>query len=183
MSSSETPRPGWIVLVMGVSGSGKTSVGARLAARLGWGFSDADEFHSAANKAKMASGIALTDDDRRPWLQAMHTAIEARQAGGGRHVFACSALKRAYRQALSGDDPSLLTVFLDGPPEVLADRLTRRSGHFFDPRLLESQLATLEPPTEDDAWRIDIRQPLARIVDDLAKRIEALPAPPLPGKS
>ena len=95
-----------IVIIMGVAGSGKTTIGQKLAARLGWGFSDADEFHSDANKQKMASGIPLDDEDRRPWLQAMRAAIEARREQGHDWIFACSALKRRYRQMLGGDELS-----------------------------------------------------------------------------
>ena len=163
-----------IVVIMGVSGSGKTTIGERLAARLECGFSDADQYHGAANKAKMAQGIALTDADREPWLAAMHAAIAERARQGGDHVFACSALKRRYRERLRGNVADVMLVFLHGPAEVLAQRVTGRRGHFFDPALLADQLAVLEPPGADEALAVDIRltpdEIVERIVQALAER-------------
>lgn len=148
-----------ILVVSGVSGSGKTTLGELLAQRLGCGFSDADRFHSTANKARMAAGIALTDADRLPWLLAMRDAMEARHAAGEDHVFACSALKRQYRQLLRANVADLQFIFLHGPADLLAERLRLRRGHFFAPELLEDQLRTLEPPDTDEALTLDIRQP------------------------
>lgn len=165
-----------IVLVMGVSGSGKTTIGERLAARLGCGFSDADQFHSPANKAKMSRGIALTDADRQPWLLAIRAAMDEQRRQGRDHVFACSALKRRYRELLRGADDDLRLVYLQGPPGLLARRLRQRKGHFFAPELLADQLATLEPPGPDEALVMDIRQPLEVIVERIAA---ALGSPPM----
>lgn len=162
-----------ILVVTGVSGSGKTTLGELLAERLGCGFSDADQFHSTANKARMAAGIALTDDDRRPWLQAMHEAIAACQARGEDHIFACSALKRDYRQLLRANVAGLRFIFLHGPPDVLAERLRHRRGHFFAPELLDDQLRTLEPPGADEALTLDIRQPPEQLVDTVIRTLEA----------
>ena len=162
-----------IVVIMGVAGSGKTTIGKQLAARLGCGFSDADEFHSEANKEKMARGIALDDQDREPWLRAMRAAIEAQLRQGHDWVFACSALKRSYRQLLSGGDEEVVWVYLDGSEALLLERLTRRAGHFFDPSLLRSQLQTLEAPREDEAIRVDISPSPEAIVETLLKRLSA----------
>jgi gluconokinase len=162
-----------IVVIMGVSGSGKTTVGERLAARLGCGFSDADEFHSDANKAKMAAGTPLTDADRQPWLQAMHEAIVERAGQGDDHVFACSALKRRYREVLRGDADDVRLVFLDGPREVLAERVGSRRGHFFASTLLDDQLANLEAPGEDEALNVDIRNKPDDIVEQIAQALAA----------
>ncbi|AHL74251.1 gluconate kinase [Stutzerimonas stutzeri] len=160
-----------IVIIMGVAGSGKTTIGKQLAARLGCGFSDADEFHSEANKQKMARGIALDDEDRQPWLEAMRDAIKAQRKQGHDWVFACSALKRRYRQLLSGGDEQVMWVYLDGSEDLLLERLTKRAGHFFDPRLLRSQLQTLEAPREDEAIRVDITPSPEEIVETLMKRL------------
>jgi len=165
-----------IVLVMGVSGSGKTTIGERLAARLGCGFSDADQFHSPANKAKMSRGIALTDADRQPWLLAIRAAMDEQRRQGRDHVFACSALKRRYRELLRGADDDLRLVYLQGPPDLLARRLRQRKGHFFAPELLADQLATLEPPGPDEALVMDIRQPPEVIVERISA---ALGSPPM----
>lgn len=165
-----------IVLVMGVSGSGKTTIGERLAARLGCGFSDADQFHSPANKAKMSRGIALTDADRQPWLLAIRAAMDEQRRQGRDHVFACSALKRRYRELLRGADDDLRLVYLQGPPDLLARRLRQRKGHFFAPELLADQLDTLEPPNPGEALVMDIRQPPEVIVERIA---EALGSPPM----
>ncbi|CDZ95713.1 thermoresistant glucokinase carbohydrate kinase [Pseudomonas saudiphocaensis] len=162
-----------IVVVMGVSGSGKTTIGERLAARLECGFSDADQYHGASNKAKMAQGIALTDADREPWLAAMHAAIVERARQGADHVFACSALKRRYRDQLCGNVADVMMVFLHGPAEVLAKRVASRRGHFFDPALLNDQLAVLEPPTADEALAVDIRLTPDEIVERIVQALEA----------
>ena len=147
-----------VVVLMGVTGSGKTTVGERLAAELGWTFADADDFHPAANKAKMHAGIPLTDDDRWPWLQALRTWIEQSLASGQGAIVACSALKAAYRDVLAGGLDGVRFVLLHGDPQVLADRLAERHHEFMNPALLASQLATLEAPA--DAITIDIELPI-----------------------
>ncbi len=124
------------VLVMGVSGCGKTTVGRLLATRLDWPFLDADDLHPPANVAKMAAGIPLTDADRAPWLAMVAAWMAERRAAGEPGVVACSALKRAYRDTLRASDPDLRLVFLEGERELLAERLTHRHGHFFPQRLL-----------------------------------------------
>jgi gluconokinase len=135
-----------VIIVMGVTGAGKTTVGRRLAAELGWQFHDADDFHPAANKAKMHAGIPLTDDDRWPWLRALRMVIEQALAEGTSAVVTCSALKRAYREVLSDGLAGVQYVHLTGDNRVLANRLASRRGHFMNPALLESQIATLEAP-------------------------------------
>lgn len=155
---------------MGVAGSGKTSVGQALADRLRCPFSDADSFHSEANRAKMAAGIPLTDEDRLPWLRAIGDAIRDASLRGGDHVFACSALKAEYRRILDPRRECKL-VYLHGSRELLAERLAGRRGHFFNPDLLQSQLDTLEEPK--DAIIVDIAQPLTIIVDSLVEGMTA----------
>ncbi|MCY0388869.1 gluconokinase [Robbsia sp. Bb-Pol-6] len=157
-----------IIIVMGVSGSGKTSVASGLAERLGCGFSDADTFHSAANKAKMAAGTPLNDDDRWPWLDAMRASMAANIAAGETHVYACSALRRIYRDRLrDGDSAHMLFVYLSGSFDLLEERLSRRANHFFDPALLKSQVDTLEVPTDDEAVTVDITPPIGTIIDQV----------------
>ena len=156
-----------IVLVMGVSGSGKSTVGAQLAQALGCGFSDADSFHSPANVAKMRAGIPLQDEDRWPWLAAVRAAMDACRARGEDHVFACSALKARYREQLGFDLPDMHCVYLSGSPELIASRLAARSQHFFDPALLASQFAALEAPA--GALQLDI----AEAPEQLVARIQA----------
>ncbi|UXC34973.1 gluconokinase [Cupriavidus gilardii] len=151
-----------IYILMGVSGSGKTTVGSLLAQALHCGFHDADEFHSAANKAKMAAGIPLTDEDRWPWLDAMRAAIDQTRAEGRPHVFTCSALRQIYRDRLTPPDGGVSFIYLKGDIDVLRTRLAGRSGHFFDPKLLQSQLDTLEEPR--DALVLDIRKPPEELV-------------------
>ncbi len=143
-----------VLVIMGVTGAGKTTVGEKLAAELGWRFHDADDFHPPANKAKMHAGIPLTDEDRWPWLRALRAVIEQALADGAHAVVTCSALKRAYRDVLAGGLDGVTFVHLTGDPEVLARRLASRSGHFMNPALLDSQIATLEPP--DGALEIDV---------------------------
>jgi gluconokinase len=157
-----------IVVVMGVSGSGKSTVGQLLAQRWGCPFSDADGFHPPANIEKMHRGIPLTDADRLPWLHAIRAAMDASIARGEDHVFACSALKREYRRILAHDD-EVVFVHLTGSPDLIRERLTARTGHFFDPALLQSQLDTLEVP--DDAVAVDIRRSPDDIVEDLTRAL------------
>jgi gluconokinase len=135
-------------VVMGVSGSGKTTVGELVAARLGWRYAEADEFHPASNVAKMAAGQPLTDEDRLPWLRAIAAWIDARIAEGQPAVVTCSALRRAYRDVLRR--PQVRFVYLRADRELIARRLTERRGHFFKVGLLESQFRTLEEPGQDE---------------------------------
>lgn len=155
-----------ILILMGVSGSGKTTVGQALAAQLGWQFVDADDFHSAANVAKMQQGIPLTDRDRIPWLTTLHTAIKTWQAQQQSTVLACSALKADYRQRLAGELP-LAWVYLEGPVDLLRSRLASRTDHFMPVELLRSQLDTLEVPTS--ALVVSIDQPPAAIVQTIVE--------------
>lgn len=135
-----------IVILAGVSGSGKTTVGELLGSRLGWPFVDGDRLHPAANIAKMASGHPLTDQDRQPWLAAIGAAMDERIAAGQPALFACSALKRRYRAVLLDGRPEARIAFLEISKAEVAARLSVRHGHFFDPALLDSQFADLEPP-------------------------------------
>ena len=148
-----------VIVVMGVSGAGKTEHGRALAAALGWDFADADDHHPADNVALMRAGTPLTDAHRAPWLAALRAEIERRLREDRPLVLACSALKQAYRDALWADRPRMRLVFLHGPRELLASRLAGRSGHFMPAALLDSQLATLETPA--DAVRIDIADTIA----------------------
>jgi gluconokinase len=137
-----------IVLVAGVSGSGKTTVGTLLAARLGWPFADGDSFHPAANVAKMRAGHPLTDADRLPWLAAIGAWMDERIAAGQSAVLACSALKSTYRAALLDGRPAARMVFLQLSRDQVAERLRARHGHFFPAKLLDSQFAALEKPQD-----------------------------------
>jgi gluconokinase len=139
-----------ILIVAGVSGTGKTTVGVLLAARLHWGFADADAFHSVANIAKMRAGIPLTDEDRRPWLKAITAWMDERIARGESEVLACSALKRAYRDELLGGRPEARMIFLSVDRAEIARHLAARHGHFFPAKLLSTQFAALEPPQPDE---------------------------------
>ncbi|MBD0863241.1 gluconokinase [Gordonia sp. zg691] len=154
------------VVVMGVSGSGKSTVGAALAQRLRVPFADADDFHSAANIAKMSAGQPLDDADRRPWLEAIGTWLAEHGDGG---VMSCSALKREYRDRLRGHAPSVVFAHLDGSVEVIARRQASRPGHFMPPALLTSQFETLQPLAADErGLTVDVDQSVDAVVDDLA---------------
>jgi gluconokinase len=135
-----------VVIVMGVAGSGKTTVGQLLARSLGWQFYDADDLHPLGNREKMHRGIALTDDDRRPWLEAVRRQIEQCLAGGIGAVIACSALKQWYRDLLVVDPAEVRVVYLKGERTLIEARLASRHGHFFDRQLLASQFEALEEP-------------------------------------
>lgn len=156
------------LIVMGVAGSGKTTVGRRLARRLGWTFLDADEYHPRANVEKMARGVPLTDADRRPWLEALHELIAAKLAAGESLVMACSALKERYREALRvGDEPHF--VHLRGDFDLIHERLLARRGHYMPAELLASQFEALEEPR--DAIIVDIGSSVEGIVDDILGRL------------
>lgn len=146
MSISPLPHP--LVVVMGVSGSGKSTIGQRLADRLGLAFIDGDDLHPAANVAKMTAGIPLTDEDRAPWLEAVGGVLDANRASG--LVVACSALRRAYRDLIERTAPGVFFVHLDVDAATLTERMTSRPGHFMPVALLASQLATLEPLEPDE---------------------------------
>lgn len=152
-----------VIVVMGVSGVGKTTVGQALAATLEIPFYDGDDFHSATNKAKMSQGQPLTDLDRAEWLATLRSLIQDQIAMGRGAVVACSALKDAYRQQLRQPGEPVSFVYLKGTADLLQQRLRQRQGHFMNPALLDSQLATLEEP--QDSLVVDAAQPLSAIVD------------------
>jgi gluconokinase len=135
-----------IIVVMGVAGSGKTTVGMLLARRLAWPFYDADDLHPAANRDKMRRGIALTDEDRHPWLDAVRDLIERCVAGKRDAIVACSALKQSYRDLIVVDPAVVRLVYLEGSRSVITERLVHRRGHFFNRALLQSQFEVLEAP-------------------------------------
>jgi gluconokinase len=157
-----------VVLVMGVTGSGKTTVGKLLAQRLGWIFLDADDFHSSANREKMHHGIPLSDADRAPWLAAIHDELVRRNIAGQDIVLACSALKQEYRETL-GAGLSLTIVYLRGSAAQLHRNLATRENHFAGENLVPSQLATLQEPS--DAIIEDIASSPEGIVDDICARL------------
>ena len=145
------------IIVMGVSGSGKSTIGALLAERLGWPFADADGFHPPENVAKMASGQPLSDADRWPWLDAIAAHIGAARQAGRPVVVACSALRRAYRDRLRAGHGDLVFLHLSGAPEVIAARQAARQGHFMPPSLMASQFATLEDISDEpDALAVSV---------------------------
>ena len=159
-------------VVMGVSGCGKTTIGIALARALAVPFVEGDDFHPPENVRRMAGGIPLTDADRAGWLRALAGRLaQARESGAGL-VMSCSALRRAYRDVLRAGDPDVRFIFLDGPREVIAERLASRTGHYMPPTLLDSQLATLEKPDPDeDAWLCDLTDSADDIEADLLRRI------------
>ena len=156
-----------IILLMGVTGCGKTTVGQQLAAELGWSFRDADEFHPPANIAKMSAGIPLTDADRAPWLAAIRAYIEACVAREENAVVTCSALKESYRRIVVPDPARVKLVYLRGDFALILGRLGRRQGHFMKEEMLQSQFAALEPPR--DALVLDV----ARTPKDIVAGIRA----------
>ncbi|GAA1671402.1 gluconokinase [Glycomyces endophyticus] len=153
------------LVVMGVSGSGKSTVAELLARRLGWVFAEGDEFHSAANVAKMRAGEALTDADREPWLAALRDWIGEQADAGRSTVVTCSALRHHYRDVLREASARVRFVHLDGSRDLIAERLGHRKGHFMPPALLDSQLAALEPLVEgEDGIRVDVAHTPEEIV-------------------
>lgn len=163
-----------IILVMGVAGSGKTTIGQLLARQLHWSFADADDFHPPANIAKMSAGQPLTDDDRNPWLAALRAHVEARLANNENAVVACSALKESYRRTLVVDPQHVHIVYLHGSRELLLSRISGRQGHYMKPAMLDSQLATLEPPA--GALSLDVTPPPEVLVEKIRATLNLRPA-------
>ena len=170
MSDTE-PRA---VILMGVSGSGKSTVGASLAQRLECPFLDADDFHPAANVEKMKRGIPLNDEDRMPWLARLHDELEHRLGSGASVVLGCSALKESYRKILEEGLSQIDFVFLDVDQLTLTERLEKRKAHFFPKELLESQFAALERPA--DAIVVDARLPFQDVVEQIVSALKAKPS-------
>jgi len=161
------------LIVMGVSGSGKSTIAASLAERLNWVYEDGDRFHPASNVAKMRAGQPLTDQDRWPWLQAIAGEIDRVCESGGHVVIACSALKRAYRDVLVHGRVDVRIVYLKGTQLLIADRLARRKGHFMPPGLLDSQFQTLEPPAADEnPITVSIDAPVETVVEDIVRQLK-----------
>ena len=158
-----THVPGAVV-VMGVCGTGKSTIGIQLAASLGWDYVDADDHHPSANVAKMRAGTPLNDDDRAPWLDRLRDLLEEHARNRRGIVLACSALKAPYRRRLSPPAHAPRWVYLHGSRELLAERLGARAGHYMPASLLDSQLATLEAPTRDEAIWCDVAADPARSV-------------------
>lgn len=171
--SEETPCA---LVVMGVSGSGKSTIAEKLAERLGWRYEDGDKFHPASNIAKMRAGLPLTDADRWPWLKAIADEIDRVCATGEHAAIACSALKRAYRDILVHGRRDVRVVFLDGTQALIADRLAGRRGHFMPAGLLDSQFATLErPATSERAVTVSVDASVDVIVDDILRQLKPSP--------
>ncbi|MGZ3377688.1 MAG: gluconokinase [Phenylobacterium sp.] len=168
-----THAPPTVLVVMGVSGAGKTTVGQALAKRLGWTFQEGDEFHPPANIAKMKAGQPLDDADRAPWLATVEAWIAETLAQGRSGVITCSALKRSYRNAIVAGRGDVILVFLSGPEALIARRVEARRGHFMPPSLLASQLAALQAPdSSEHPIVVDIAQPLAAQVDDIVAALQ-----------
>lgn len=161
------------IIVMGVSGSGKSTIAEALARTIGFACEDGDSYHPPSNVAKMHAGTALTDDDRWPWLQAIADDIDRKANAGHRLVISCSALKRAYRDVLVHNRSDVRLVYLKGARQLIAERLALRKDHFMPPSLLESQFATIEEPTPDEnVVIVDIDATVDRIVAAIADRLQ-----------
>ncbi len=157
---------------MGVAGSGKTTVGALLAGQLGWPYAEADNFHPQSNVDKMAAGHPLTDEDRKPWLEAIGRWIDERGAADQPGVVSCSGLKRSYRDRLRDGRPEVRLVFLQGSRELIMRRMVARHGHFMKPDMLDSQFADLEEPTPDEGVLVvSVDNPPEAIVDQIISEL------------
>ena len=170
--ANDAGGPPSALIVMGVSGAGKSTIAEALAKRLAWRYEDGDKFHPPANVAKMRAGQPLTDEDRRPWLQAIADEIDRLSALGERAVVACSALRRTYRDILVHGRNDVRIVYLRGTQQLIASRLARRKGHFMPPGLLTSQFNTLEPPGADERPIIvSIDATVDAMVDDILQQL------------
>jgi gluconokinase len=175
--SDELRKPPCALVVMGVSGSGKTTIADKLAERLGWTCEDGDKYHPKSNVEKMSAGHPLTDEDRWPWLNAIADEIERVCRARGHVVVACSALKRTYRDVLLRGRDDVRIVFLNGTQQLIARRLSLRKDHFMPPGLLDSQFRTLEPPgLDENAIDVSIDAPVDMIVDDIVNKLQATTA-------
>jgi gluconokinase len=175
--ADDTDKNPCALVVMGVSGSGKSTIADKLAERLGWTFEDGDRFHPPSNVAKMSAGVPLTDEDRWPWLRAIADEIDRVCKVGQHAVIACSALKRAYRDILVHGRNDVRIVYLSGTEELIASRLALRKGHFMPPGLLASQFKTLEPPDESEhPVTVSIDAAVEIIVDDIVRQLRLSPA-------
>jgi gluconokinase len=164
------------LVVIGVSGSGKSTVADQLANRIGWIYEDGDKFHPASNVAKMKAGHPLTDDDRWPWLRAIAAEIDRVCQATEHAVIACSALKRAYRDILVHGRDDVRIIYLKGSQQLIADRLAKRKGHFMPAGLLDSQFKTLEPPAQDEnPVTVSIDASVEVIVDDIVHQLGIIP--------
>jgi ribose 5-phosphate isomerase A len=163
-----------ILVIMGVSGAGKSTIARELAARLGWTFEEGDALHPEANVAKMHAGIPLTDADRQPWLERVAAWIDDQRAGKQPGIITCSALKRSYRRIVIGDRPEVRLVYLRGGRDLIAEHLAGREGHFMPPSLLQSQIDTLEEPSPDeDPLTVDVGPPAAQVADEIIRLLGA----------
>jgi ribose 5-phosphate isomerase A len=159
-----------ILVIMGVSGVGKSAVAHELAARLGWPFEEGDALHPEANVAKMHAGIPLTDVDREPWLERVAAWIDDQRAKKQPGIITCSALKRSYRQIIIGDRPEVRLIYLRGKRDLIAQRLAVRCGHFMPASLLQSQIDALEGPDQsEDPLTVDVDLPASRIADEIIR--------------
>lgn len=158
-------------IIMGVSGCGKSTIGQQLAQALGCPFYDADDFHPPQNIAKMEQGIALTDEDRQPWLAGLQTVIANEQAQGQTAVLACSALKKKYRTQLQAGNHQVRFIYLAGSYDLIRQRLQTRQGHYMKSDLLQSQFDALEPPSADEALIIDAAQPVQTILNTIQRQL------------
>jgi len=169
-----------IAVIMGVSGSGKTTIGRVLARRLGWRFQEGDALHPPENIAKMKAGHPLDDQDRAPWLAAIAARIDEWRRRGACGVVTCSALKRRYRDIIIGNRPDVRLVYLEGSRELIGERLVVRRGHFMPASLLDSQFVALEPPTpEEHAIAVSVDTPAASTVAQIAAALQ--PRGTMPG--
>ena len=163
-----------VLVVMGVSGSGKSTIAQELSTRLGWTFEEGDDLHPESNVAKMHAGMPLNDADRQPWLERVAAWIDGQRAAKQPGIITCSALKRSYRDIVIGDRPEARLVYLRGNHDLIAGRLAGRSGHFMPPGLLQSQIDTLEEPAADeDPLTVDVGPPAGEIADEIIRLLDA----------
>ncbi len=168
-------NPSFAVIVMGVCGTGKSTIGIRVADELGCVYADTDDYHPESNVAKMRAGIALTDEDRGPWLDRLRDLVEDRLANGQGIVLACSALREIYRERLQPAQGSLRWIFLQGDRELLAERMNARTDHYMPPTLLDSQLATLEVPAPTQALWCNVADSPDLIVQQALEYLRSSP--------